>query len=181
MEAGAKGKPMETWIALLRGINVGGHHLVRMKDLVRHLQADGFREVNTYIQSGNVVLQSQDSPGERIGNLIGQHYGFRPAVLVLSAEELRQAAAANPFDPEGGKKVHFYFCAREPREVNHALLESLRAPNEAYRLVGKVLYLFAPDGIGRSKLAEKIGKALPGTDLTARNLNTVSKLLEMSA
>lgn len=172
---------METWIALLRGINVGGHHLVRMKDLAGHLEAGGFSGVRTYIQSGNVVLQCQDRPGERIGNLIEQYYGFRPAVLVLSAEELRQVAAANPFDPEGGKKVHFYFCAEEPREVNHNLLETLKGPNEAFRLIGSVLYLYAPDGIGRSKLAEKIGKALPGTDLTARNLNTINKLLEMSA
>ena len=101
---------METWIALLPGINVGGHHLVRMKDLAGHLEAGGFSRVRSYIQSGNVVLQCQ-----------------------------------------------------------------------AFRLIGSVLYLYAPDGIGRSKLAEKIGKALPGTDLTARNLNTINKLLEMSA
>ena len=172
---------MKTWIALLRGINVGGHHVVRMRDLEGHLEAGGFSGVRTYIQSGNVVLQCRERPGARIGNLIEQHYGFRPAVLVLSPEELRQAAAANPFDPEGGKKVHFYFCAREPREVDHDLLETLKGPNEAFRLIGRVLYLYAPDGIGRSRLAEKIGKALPGTDLTARNLNTINKLLEMSA
>lgn len=172
---------MNTWIALLRGINVGGHHIIRMKDLASLLEADGFPGVRTYIQSGNVVLQSKERPGARIAALIERHYGFRPPVLVLSAGELRQAAARNPFDPEGGSKVHFYFCAPEPRSADIELLESLKGPNEAYQLSGGVLYLYAPDGIGRSRLAEKIGKALPGTDITARNLNTVNKLLEMSA
>jgi len=180
-KTGAKWKPMKTWIALLRGINVGGHHLVRMKDLAGHLEAAGFSGVLTYIQSGNVVLQSAEHPGARIGALIEQHYGFRPAVFALSAEELRQAAAQNPFDPEAGKQVHFFFCAPEPPRADTGLLDSLKAPNEAYMLIGKVFYLYAPDGIGRSRLAEKVGKALPGTEITARNLNTINKLLEMSA
>lgn len=171
---------MKTWIALLRGINVGGHHIVRMKDLVRYLEAEGFRQVRTYIQSGNVVLPCEESPGVQIGEIIERHYGFRPPVLVLSGEQMRQAAAANPFDAGAGSQVHFYFCAREPGEVDHDLLESVRAPNESYRLLGKVFYLYAPDGIGRSRLAEKIGRALPGTDITARNLNTVNKLLELA-
>jgi uncharacterized protein (DUF1697 family) len=172
---------MKTWIALLRGINVGGHHLVRMKDLARHLETDGFREVRTYIQSGNVVLKSQEPPGGRLADLIERHFGFRPAVLVLSAEELRQAADRNPFDKDGGKKVHLFFCEPEPPQPDFGLLEALKGPAEDYRLSGRVFYLYAPDGIGRSRLAEKIGKALPGTDITARNLNTINKLLEMSA
>ena len=172
---------MNTWIALLRGINVGGHHIIRMKDLAGQLEADGFPGVRTYIQSGNVVLQSEERPGARIAALIERHYGFRPQVLVLSAEELRQAADGNPFDKEGGKKVHLFFCETEPPQPDFALLEALKGPAEDYRLAGRVFYLYAPDGIGRSKLAEKIGKALPGVSITARNLNTVNKLLEMSA
>ena len=172
---------MQTWIALLRGINVGGNHIVSMKELAGHLEADGFREVRTYIQSGNVVLQSPERPDDRISDLIGRWYGFWPAVLALSAEELRQAEAGNPFKTDLGKTVHFFFCDREPAQVDHALLEALKAPNEGYRLSGTVFYLYAPDGIGRSRLADKIGQALPGVTITARNLNTVKKLLEMSA
>ena len=171
---------MQTWIVLLRGINVGGRHLLPMKELVGHLQADGFRAVRTYIQSGNVVLQGNERPGDRIGALIERHYGFRPAVFALSAEELREAADGNPFESDAGKTVHFFFCSPEPRHTNLALLESVKGPDEAYRLSGAVFYLYAPDGIGRSRLAEKIGKALPGVEITARNLNTVNKLLDMS-
>ncbi len=172
---------MQTWIALLRGINVGGHHIVPMKELVRLLEADGFKGVRTYIQSGNVVLQAEERPGERIGGLIERHFGFRPAVFALSADELRRAATANPFDPEAGKMVHFFFCEPEPQRPDLALLNSVKAPGEAYRLSGSVFYLYAPDGVGRSKLVEKIGKALAGVEITARNLNTINKLLEMSA
>lgn len=172
---------MQTWIVLLRGINVGGHHLLPMKELVGHLEADGFRAVQTYIQSGNIVLQHSDPPANRIGALICRHYGFRPAVFALSADELRQAAEANPFKAAAGKMVHFFFCAPEPPEVNLALLDAVKGPGEAYRLSGPVFYLYAPEGIGRSKLVNKIGKALPGVEITARNLNTINKLLVMSA
>lgn len=171
---------MQTWIALLRGINVGGHHIVPMKELVAHLEADGFTGVRTYIQSGNVVLQAKARPDVRIGACIERHFGFRPAVFALSADELRQAAANNPFDPEAGKMVHFFFCDREP-QPDYELLHAVKAPSEDFRLTGSVFYLYAPDGIGRSKLVEKVGKALPGVQITARNLNTINKLLEMSA
>lgn len=171
---------MQTWIALLRGINVGGNHIVPMKELTGHLEAAGFKGVRTYIQSGNIVLRAGERPGERIGAIIERHYGFRPAVFALSAEELRRAASANPYDPQGGKTVHFFFCQPDPSRVDWELLESVKGPNEAYHLAGGVFYLYAPDGIGRSKLVEKIGRALPDTTLTARNLNTINKLLEMS-
>lgn len=172
-------KSMQTWIVLLRGINVGGHHLVSMKELVRHLEADGFTGVRTYIQSGNVVLQAEERPEQRIGILIERHFGFKPAVFALDAYELRQAAANNPFDSRAGKMVHFFFCYPEPRP-DYDLLKAVKAPTEDFLLKGPVFYLYAPEGIGRSRLVEKIGKALPGVEITARNLNTINKLLEMS-
>lgn len=172
---------MQTWIALLRGINVGGHHIVPMKELARLLEAEGFAGVRTYIQSGNVVLQAEGRPEHRIAEVIERHFGFRPAVFALSRAELQQAAAANPFDPEAGKMVHFFFCSQEPRQPDLDLLQRVKGPTESYLLSGPVFYLYAPDGIGRSKLAEKIGKALPGVEITARNLNTINQLLAMSA
>ncbi|HMQ91269.1 MAG TPA: DUF1697 domain-containing protein, partial [Flavilitoribacter sp.] len=69
---------MKTWVALLRGINVGGKHIVPMKELVRLMEADGFANVKTYIQSGNVVFQSADNSGDRIGELIAREFGFKP-------------------------------------------------------------------------------------------------------
>jgi uncharacterized protein (DUF1697 family) len=172
---------MKTWIALLRGINIGGHHKVPMKRLVELMQAHGFADVRTYIQSGNIVFTSPAKPGTEISDLIEAEFGFRPAVLILSAAELKKALNNNPYDGCEGKFVSLHFCSRTPRSVDYELLESLRARTERYRLSGKVFYLHAPDGFARSKLVGKLGKAFPGVTMTARNLNTVRKLVDMLA
>lgn len=169
---------MKTWIALLRGINVGGKHIVPMKELTRLMETTGFTKVKTYIQSGNVVFQSPTKPKDEISELIEQHFGFKPYVFILSTADFKAAVLNNPFQTDVGKTVHFFFCEEEPT-INYALLEELKATSEEYKLIDKVFYLYAPDGIGRSKLVEKMGKAFPKVTMTARNLNTINKLLEM--
>lgn len=170
---------METWIALLRGINVGGNHIVPMKELTKLLEAEGFAHVKTYIQSGNVVFQSPTKPEDEVGRVIEERFGFKPYVFILSSSELREAAANNPYKTSEGKTVHFFFCDKIPQSVNYELLDSLKIESEAYMLIDQVLYLHTPDGIGRSKLVEKMGKAFPAVTMTARNLNTIDKLIEM--
>jgi uncharacterized protein (DUF1697 family) len=170
---------MKTWIALLRGINVGGKHKVSMKELVKLMEAKGFADVKTYIQSGNVVFQSRTRPKDEIGRLIEKKFGFKPEVFVLSGADLEKAMTNNPYKTGEGKAIHFFFCDEAPKSVDYELLESLRAKSEEYKLAGKVFYLHAPDGIGRSKLVEKMGKAFAGVTMTARNLNTINKLAEM--
>ncbi len=171
---------MNTWIALLRGINVGGHNIVPMKELVKLLEATGFEQVKTYIQSGNVVFQSAGEPAALIGPLMEKQFGFKPDVFLLSGADLKKAAANNPFPGDGGKAVHFFFLENDPTSLDHELLDSLKAASEDYRLIGKVFYLYAPDGIGRSKMAAKLSKAIPGVSMTGRNLNTIHKLIEMA-
>ena len=109
---------MTTWIALLRGINVGGRNILPMKELTRELEKIGCSNVQTYIQSGNVVFQSSvtraDSLAKRISQAILKSHGFRPGVMVLSAKEVEDAASSNPFpnaevDP---KSLHLFFLAR---------------------------------------------------------------------
>lgn len=170
---------MKTWIALLRGINVGGHHKVPMKRLVDLMQANGFTDVRTYIQSGNIVFKGPARPGARIADLIEAEFGFRPAVLNFDASEFRRALDNNPYDVDVGNTVHIFFCDKVPKSVNFERLESLRASSEHYTLTGKVFYLHAPDGIARSDLVTKMGKAFPGITMTARNLNTVRRLADM--
>ncbi|MCB9286514.1 MAG: DUF1697 domain-containing protein [Lewinellaceae bacterium] len=170
---------METWIALLRGINVGGKHIVPMKELRILLEANGFANVKTYIQSGNVVFQSPERPKDEIGQLIEDRFGFKPSVFILSTAGLKKAAANNPYKTDQGKTVHFFFLEEEPTSVNYEFLDALKTDSEEYKLIEKVFYLHAPEGIGRSKLVEKIGKAFPPVTMTARNLNTINKLLEM--
>jgi len=168
-------------IALLRGINVTGRHIVPMKELIRLMEADGYTGVKTYIQSGNVVFDSAARPATDIGRLIEAHFGFKPAVLLLNGSELQRIIENNPYQSGAGNAVHIFFFDREPESVDHDLLRAHRTETEEYEHRGKVLYLHTPDGIGRSKLAEKIGKAFPGVIMSARNLNTVNKLVEMLA
>jgi uncharacterized protein (DUF1697 family) len=173
---------MNTFIALLRGINVGGNNILPMRELVAVLEGLGLRQVKTYIQSGNVVFQSEAKTltelAQEISAAIGKKYGFRPSVLILDLPEFQAAVAANPF-PEGEsepKTLHLFFLDEVPTNPNWGLLESLKAESERYQLINKVFYLYTPAGFGRSKLAEKAEKAL-GVAATARNWRTVSTLM----
>ncbi len=170
---------METWIALLRGINVGGKHMLPMKELTSLMAANGFSDVKTYIQSGNVVFKSASKPSDEIGTLIKGKFGFKPSVFILSASELKEAATNCPYQTDIGKTVHFFFCDQVPQAVDYEFLDGLKAPSEDYQFIDKVFYLYAPDGIGRSKLAEEMGRTFKDVTMTARNLNTINKLIEM--
>lgn len=170
---------MKTWIALLRGINVGGKHIVPMKELRNLLEESGYTNVKTYIQSGNVVFESASKPIGEIGQLIEGRFGFKPSVFMLSASDLDRAIMNCPYDADQGKFIHYTFFDIEPESVDYDLLNELKADSEEYSLVGQVFYLYAPDGIGRSKLVEKLHKVFSGVAMTSRNLNTIRKLKEM--
>lgn len=175
---------MKTWILLLRGVNVGGRNVMPMQDLVELLEEHGCSNIRTYIQSGNVVLCTTERSAailkNKIEDAIRSRFSLNPSVLLLSEEQLASAAAANPF-PAGTAEpatLHFFFLSELPANFDESLLEALRGPNERFALVGKVFYLLAPDGIGRSKLAANVEKRL-GVATTARNYRTVDKLLQL--
>lgn len=172
------GVAMNTFIALFRGVNVGGHNLLPMKDLKLLLEQEGFTSVKTYIQSGNVVLQAGALDSNHMAELIESTFGFRPTILVLPKAELSNALSRNPYPNFDGKTVHFYFCLQKPT-VNAEKVKTLAASDETYQLIGKLFYLHAPSGIGRSKLVANIEACL-GVPATGRNLNTVLKLNQMS-
>jgi uncharacterized protein (DUF1697 family) len=175
---------MPTWIALFRGINVGGKNILPMKDLVRELEALKAQNVKTYIHSGNAVFQRPKQEigtlGARIGRRIENRHSFRPHVLILSAEKLKDAIAANPF-PEAEsepKTLHLSFLDSKPPAPDMETLNHLKSPTERFQLVDEVFYLHAPDGIGRSKLAAGVEKCL-GVSATTRNWRTVKKIAEI--
>ncbi len=176
---------MATWIALLRGINVVGHRVLPMNALAALLTREGLRNVRTYIQSGNVVFQcSRRTPNtlaRRISQLVLDHHGFRPQVIVLSHQDLVRAAAGNPF-PEAEASptaLHLFFLATSPPTPDVASLSRLRRGREAFELRGNVFYLHTPDGFQESKLAAR-AERLIGVAATARNWRTVSRLLEFA-
>ncbi len=175
---------MKTWIALFRGINVGGRNLIPMVELRSHFESLGFSHVRTYIQSGNVVFdakaKSADVLIEKIQKLLRRHYAFQPDVLVLTEEELYDAKRLNPFpraaaDP---KTLHFYFMSEPVADPDMSQIQDAAVPSERFKLIGRVFYLHAPDGVGYSKLAANVEKFL-GVVVTARNYRTVGKLLAM--
>ena len=176
---------MNTWIALFRGINVGGHRRLPMKELVVELEKLDLWDVNTYIQSGNAIFHSNEASAsalsEKIAQAIHTSHSFRPDVMVLSADAFRAAAENNPFPTSEAtsKTVHLYFLAEPQTTPKLSLLDAVRSDREEYHLDQQVLYLHAPDGFGKSKLAQKVPLAL-GVSATARNWRTVQKIMEIA-
>ena len=171
------------YIALFRGINVGGKNILPMKDLARIFEGLGFEKVKTYIQSGNAVFltkkdQTKMIAAEISSNILKSH-GFKPRVLLLGVSELKDAIEKNPFKTANGKALHFFFLEASPIKPDLDALVNVKSPSEEFKLIKKIFYLYAPEGIGRSKLAAKVEQAL-GVSVTARNWNTVSKLIAMS-
>ncbi len=176
---------MNTFAALLRGINVGGHGTLPMKELRTVLEGLGLQEVMTYLQSGNVVFRSsiddRQELSRKIRSAINDSHGFTPEVLVLSVADLEAAVAASPF-PEAAaepKTLHCSFLRSKPASPDLEKLASLQSASERFELVGSVFYLHAPDGIGRSKLAAQVEKAL-GVAATGRNWRSVNAVLAMA-
>lgn len=171
------------YIVLLRGINVGGRSSLPMKELVALLEELGCENVRTYIQSGNVVLESSEGAAQladKIKVAVKKSRDFEPEVVLLTVQELEKAIMDNPFPQakDDPKAVHFGFLAAKPDKPNLEKLESLKKESEEFHLIGKVFYVYAPEGVGRSKLAAASEKAL-GVALTDRNWNTVCKLRAM--
>jgi uncharacterized protein (DUF1697 family) len=176
---------MQTHIALLRGINVGGSGKLPMADLRALLTELGAQDVQTYIQSGNAVFRHRAGARTltpKIRKAIAAAHGFEPTTLLITAEELQSFADANPF-PEAvaePKTLHLFLLEQVPTSPDLELLTELATPDERFELRGRGFYLHAPSGMARSKLAAQAEKHL-GTPTTARNWRTVEKLLLMSA
>ena len=174
---------MKTFIALFRAINVGGKNSLPMKDLIQLFEEQGFENVASYIQSGNVVFSCKKGQlkglSDILSSTIEKAYGFKPDVLILEAGTLKEAAGSNPFKSQDEKALHYYFLASTSEKPDLDTLKDVALSSERFELRDKVFYLCAPDGIGRSKLAAKIEKAM-GVSVTARNARTVSKLLSMA-
>jgi uncharacterized protein (DUF1697 family) len=153
-----------------------------MRDLVGILERIGCERIRTYIQSGNVVFSTREKTTkkivEEIGTKILESHGFKPNVLLLGAPELAEAIENNSFKTVDGKALHFFFLESNPKKPDLDGLRAIKSKYEEFRLNKKVFYLYTPDGVGRSKLAAKVEKSL-GVPVTARNWNTVSKLLAM--
>jgi len=171
---------MTAFVALLRGINVGGKNILPMKEFRELLTKLGCENVATYIQSGNAVFEylgnSAELP-ELISIAIESGFGFRPSVMVLTADEFDAVATARPFSAEISepKFLHVWFLQESAARADTAKMKEIGSADEKYLLTDTAVYLYAPNGIGRSKLAGGMEKCL-GVPATARNWRTVSKI-----
>ena len=177
---------MNTWIALLRGINVGGNNILPMMELKKALESLSLTNVKTYIQSGNIVFNTPSTNAKKLSSkmssLIEDEHGFRPHIMLLSSQQLQVAVNSNPFTDtvSNPKSLHFYFLNEIPAAPDLSALEEAKSTSESYALKERVFYLDAPDGVGRSKLAAKVENYL-GVEATSRNFRTVQKLLIMAS
>ena len=175
---------MQTWIALLRGINVGGKNILPMKELATLLEGLDCEAVKTYIQSGNVVFKHNsrkpDQLQKDIQSSIEKSFGFEPKVLLLKEDNFNEVLNKNPFPEaiEDPKSLHVFFLVKKTTKPDLEKLESLKNETERFVLLDNSFFLHAPDGVGRSKLFEKVEKAL-GVSVTARNWRTVQKISDL--
>lgn len=172
---------------MLRGVNVGGHNQIKMEALRALCESLKFENPRTYVQSGNVIFKTKEKNSsalaKKIQNAIEREFGFRPEVILRTAEELRQTIAASPFgercDVEPGKLL-VTFLASEPGPEAQAKLLGLKDLPEEIHLHGRELYIYFPDGAGKSKLPWASVASLLKTTGTARNWNSVTKMLEIA-
>jgi uncharacterized protein (DUF1697 family) len=176
---------MPIMIALLRGVNVGGHHKIKMEELRALCQSLKLRDSQTYVQSGNVVFRSEEANtlrlAKRLEEAIQRKFGFHADVVLRTAVELKDCIARSPFAArkglEPGKLIVTFFASDLEKERCDQI-RAIRAQEEI-RLAKRELYIYFPDGMGRSKLVPVLDRTLKKTG-TARNWNTVTKLLEMA-
>ncbi|WP_328308410.1 DUF1697 domain-containing protein [Streptomyces sp. NBC_00442] len=178
-----------TYAALLRGINVGGAKKVPMAELRKLLGDLGHGDVKTYLNSGNAVFSSasrdQDALAAELEAAIEKHFGFSVACMVRGGPYLRAVLDACPFPAErlAGKQLHATFFAGPPVTADRfAGIDAAAFLPEEFRLGDQVLYLYAPGGLGVSKLAPVLSRPglLKGVSATSRNWNTVKALAEMT-
>jgi len=173
---------------MLRGVNVGQHNRIKMDALRALYESIELEDPRTYVQSGNVIFHAKEKNGDllakKIQSAIERKFKFSPAVVLRSAKEMRGTIDANPFagrnDVEPGKLLVTFLSAEPAKEAHSALAAFDDLPEEIH-LRGRELYIYFPDGAGKSKLPwAKVEKFLK-VQGTARNWNSVNAMLELAA
>ncbi|CAN7530620.1 DUF1697 domain-containing protein [Rhizobium sp. LjRoot254] len=174
----------QTYIALLRGINVGGK-VLKMADLRQAVAGLGFEDVKTYLQSGNMVFRAPKASNaelaERIASAIKAHKAMDVKIMVRSVREWDHVITDNPYlqAEEKPKTVHAFILDDQPGKDRIAILRTKDAGSEEWTIVGDALYLHTPEGLGQSVLGNIIERTLK-VPMTARNWNTVKALMALA-
>jgi uncharacterized protein (DUF1697 family) len=174
------------YVALLRGINVGGRNMLPMRDLTAIFTDVGCVDVTTYIQSGNVIFRAPAKLANQIPRLIAdgiaERFNLRIPVVTRSAAELERVVACNPYlgiEPDF-TKLHVVFLADLPSPAASSALDPDRSPPDSFEIQGGEIYLHLPNGAATTKLSNAYFDSKLGTTSTARNWKTVLKLNELA-
>ena len=176
---------MTRYAAFLRGVNVGGHKLIKMADLRELCLEGGLLEVQTYIQSGNIVFSSPAQGGlaEKISLLIRAAYGFEVAVLVKDCAEMGRIIDANPLARDGGYEVKgLYATLLEAIPTENAVLAMARSGKvrEKFAIIGDVVYTWYAQGYGKSDFSNNFIEKALGLRATTRNWTTMLALAQLT-
>jgi uncharacterized protein (DUF1697 family) len=174
------------YVALLRGVNVGGKNKLPMKDLIEVFVEAGCDNVRTYIQSGNVVFSASAKLAARLPGLaaaqIAKRFGYKTPVVLRTSEQLSDVIRKNPFLKLGAAEetLHVLFLADMPGSGRVDALDPDRSPPDTFLVRGQEVYLQLPNGAARSKLTNAYFDSKLVTTSTGRNWRTVNKLLELT-
>jgi uncharacterized protein (DUF1697 family) len=179
---------METYISILRGINVSGHKVIQMASLKAMFEKLKFEEVITYIQSGNVVFKadkksSAEELSKKIAAQILKEYKFEVPVIVRKSSEIDSVLATNPFIKEKGidvEKLHVTFLAEIPGKANLEAVSKYDYSPDRFTIIGKEVFLYCPGGYGNTKLSNTFFENKLKILATTRNWKTVNKLAELA-
>src|SRR5229473_2394089 len=181
------GRDMGVIISMLRGVNVGGHNKTKMEALRTLYESLKLRDAQTYVQSGNVIFRTDERDisrlVKRIEDGIERKFGFRPDVILRTAAEMRDVVARNPFAKRRGiepGKLLVSFLASDPGEEGREKIRQMKCDPEEMRIERRELYIYFPNGMGRSKLPWAGMVKMLKTPGTGRNWNSVTKMLEMA-
>ena len=174
---------MQSYIALLRGINVGGHKKILMADLRALFESLGFKNVQTYIQSGNVVFRSieETNLASKIADAIETKYDFIVPVLIKKGSELSEILSKCPFSDEKREKSYFILLKESPSQENIALTTGFSHPNEEFHIEEDCVYIYYALGAGKAKMGNNFFEKKLKVKATARNYRTMAKLLVMAS
>src|SRR5215831_231332 len=175
---------MAAIVSLLRGVNLGSHHRIKMDKLRALYESLGLRNVQTFLQSGNVVFTTEaknlDSIRRRLEKILDQTFAFHSDIILRTTAELREAVARNPFAARKGidpSRLLVMFLAEIPTPEARKKLLAIQAHPEELRIEGREVYIYYPNGLARPKLSWAAIEKTLGTSSTGRNWNTVRKLL----
>ncbi len=184
----ASSKNSNVFIAILRGINVGGHNKLKMAELRAALETEGFTNVRTYIQSGNVVFESKIKSATKIAsaisNLIRKQFNLDVPVVVRSAAAFAVVPGNNPWAGDSNFDEQFLavaFLAEKPAKAKLAELSDPSGPSDHFKIAGADIYLYCPNGASKTKLTNNFFEKALGVVCSTRNWRSIGKINELAS